>query len=374
MIKDSTTALPFLNWNPQKNCFEIEDSTDRKIITFLFDRVMPTCYFEHDRFLKNYNWIEKKITHVKSAFLQEIEQEFQEHLNHCPEETYSVVLKTFHQELKQKIYEADIGDKGAKETALWTLRQLCTYCFKKIFNKPPLNIPQVFYEEFQESNSDYLSILNSGQCFHFAFYMAKEYQALLSMKSIETAACSAFLLYPKLFLQKLSFRETKTPVKDDLVLFLGDPKVDNNLRFKHLGIFTENNKIKSSWGSFNCQFEHEVSQVPNVYGSEVIFYHKTQIPSERLNHISDITNKISATLIKVNSQFIPTVLSNLGALSFLIDEFKCLYGNVNPQSKQWNWEEMRENLFAAIKYSQLKRNELIKEFEAWIQDTLPKYL
>jgi len=367
-------SIPHLNWNSNKKCFEILDpTTDRKIISFLFRSVMPTCFFSNKELLSTDSWSKKEVSHFKPLFLEKIKRESQKHITECPIEEYKATVSAFYEDLSRQISDLNMNTEVSKDIALLSLKKTCTDCFKRLFAKQPLNMPQIQFQDLKEKNTEYLNALYQGQCYHFAFYLTEEYKAMLSMIPFESSCNGAFLLYPKFFIQQLGYTETQTPQKGDLVLYLGDAKADNNLRFKHLGVLTDRGTIKSCWGNFGCQFEHQISQVPDAYGSDVIFFHKTHPTPKSFNRITQITNQMSDIIIKFKSPDIPSPLSNNGALLFLLSELKAACQKAYPASKRWDWTKIEENLLREVNPPTMNRTNLCKEFQNWMQEILPDY-
>jgi hypothetical protein len=79
-----------------------------------------------------------------------------------------------------------------------------TDCFRKLFDKAPLNMSSVPLCDLQEEDKTYLKALNEGQCYHYAFYLAKEYNVLSSLIPFDSACNAAFILYPKYFIRQLT--------------------------------------------------------------------------------------------------------------------------------------------------------------------------
>jgi hypothetical protein len=367
------SSFQYLILNSDKKCFEILDSTDRKIISFLFHSVMPSCYFYHEQYLSTYPWSEKGFIYFKPIFLKKIDREFQKHIAGCPIEEYRQPLISFYNDLRQRICDFNIDSTVLKESDLLLLQRITTDCFKSLFSKPPLNMQHVHFRDLPEKNEEYLNALNNGQCYHFAFYLTEEYQTMMSMIPFKSPCNGAFLLYPRYFLQKLGYSETTIPVRGDLVLYLGDPKLHNNKRFKHLGMLTERGTVKSSWGNFACQFEHQIFQVPDMYGSEVMFFHKTHQP-QNFDKILQTSNQMSHLILQFNSQAIPSPLTTRGTLLFLLDKLKSACKKSNQASKQWHWDKIEEDLFAAFSTKpSLNSTEVCKEFQLWVQEILPQY-
>lgn len=369
----SVSSFQYLHWDTNRKRFEILDSTDRKIISFLLRSVKPSCSFYRKEFLSHYEWSKKGFADFKPRFLRGIEQEFQMHIDKCPVAEYRQPLAAFSKTLQQQISDLTLDSTVPKETALLSLQKVCTDCFRKIFQAAPLNIPQSPFTDLQEKNQQYLNALSVGQCYHYAFYLTGEYDVMLSMIPFASTCNVAFLLYPQIFLKYLGYTATPTPVKGDLVLYLGDPKLDNNSRFKHLGVMTERGTIKSSWNIFSCQFEHQVFQVPDIYGSEVIFLHKTPNHPPDFDRIIQMTNQMSRLILPFNSQYIPSPFTNFGALLYLLDQLRSDCKMANLASEEWDWDKMKESLLAAIpNHSHLTHDELRKEFQLSMQEALPQ--
>jgi SAM-dependent methyltransferase len=274
----------------------------------------------------------------------------------------------------QEINNLNIGSAVPQEIALLSLQKTCTDCFKKIFSKPPLNMPRVDFRDLPEKNKKYLNALDEGQCYHYAFYLVHEYKAMLSMIPFESSCNATFLLYPKYFIKQLGYCETNTPVQGDLVLYLGDPKLDNNIRFKHLGVMTERGTIKSCWGNFSCELEHMMHQVPDPYGSEVVVLHKNSPSPENFDKIVETTSQASDFIIRFKLPTIPSYLIKNEPLLFLFDTFKSACEEFYPDSEEWLWKKIKENLLITFDSPSLRHEDLGKEFQAWVQEILPDAL
>ncbi len=231
----------------------------------------------------------------------------------------------------------------------------------------------VHFRDLPEKNEEYLNALNNGQCYHFAFYLTEEYQTMMSMIPFKSPCNGVFLLYPRYFLQKLGYSETNIPAKGDFVLYLGDPQLHNKRRFKHLGMLTERGTVKSSWGNFACQFEHQIFQVPEMYGSEVMFFRKTHQP-QNFDKILQTSNQMSNLILQFNSQAIPSPLNTRGALLFLLDKLRSACKRFNRDSEQWHWVKIEQDLLTAFSTKpSLNSTKLREEFQLWMQEILPQY-
>lgn len=361
-------SLQHLNWDSHKKCFNILGSVDRKILSFLFNSVGPSCGFY------GYPDSVKEFSDFKPLFLRSVSQYHTLHLATCPE-NFKQTLNDFYINLLQQVSELNIENGVSEQDSLLRLQQVCTDCFRKLVNGPPLNMPQI---SFSEENPEYLRVLTKGQCYHYALYLAKEYKALLSMSSLESPCRDAFLLYPKYFLQSLGYSETQTPEAGDLVLYLGNPREENKCRFKHLGMMAASQRVKSAWGTFSHKLEHHVFQVPYEYGSEVIFLRKDFPAPETFGAILSTTNQISNLILYFNNKVIPAPLTNLGIVVFLTTELKQDCEKIYPGSKEWDWKMISKTALEAIDYSNLKcanikRVEFIKEFQYWMEEVIPEH-
>lgn len=372
-----TSISPFqhLDWNSHKKFFRVLDSTDRKILSFLWNTVLPTCFFYRANPLTTSSWFEKGFTHFKSLFLKKIEYEFKQHMAMCSHEEYKPTVKSFYEDVRQQIENLAADSTVSKENALPLLEDILNACFRKLFEKPPLNMSSVSLHNLSETNEEYRHIINKSQCYHYTFYLKKEYKVMKLLFPYESEYNAAFILYPKYFIQQLGYSETSAPTKGDLVLYLGDPKLhNNNCRFKHMGMITKRGTVKSYWLGLSSQFEHQIFQIPESYGFEVTFFHKNS-PQDSTNYskILETTGRISALILQFNKKYIPSPLNTLGALHYLLQELKLVLTKSITNSEHWNWKEIQENLLKEL-LPNLKRAEVLQEFQLWMQEILPKYL
>ncbi len=368
----TSVSSPYLKWNSDKRFFEILDSTDRKIISFLFNSIMPTCYFYRQQLLPTYPWSEKGFSYFKPFFLQKIDRQFQQHITECPVEEYKQTFISFYHDLRQKICDLTINSVVSKEIALFVLQTTTADCFLNLFSKPPLNMPLAHFRDFLQPKD--IDVMEKGQCYHYALYLTEEYKAMRSMIPVKSAYNITFLLYPGYFLEQLGYSKTDKPLKGDLVLYLGDPKLHNNTRFKHLAVMTEKGTVKSCWGHFSCEFEHSIFQVPDIYGSEVTFFHKTRHETCDLDKIVQSTNLTSNLILQFNTQIIPSPLTSCGALLFLLDKLKSACKRSHQGSEQWPWKIIKENLCTTFSTKPpMDHIELCLEFKLWMQEILPQY-
>jgi len=373
----TNSVLQHLVWNPKKNNFKIQNSSDRKILSFLWNSAASKCYFYRGVSLSTHPWSNKGFDSFKPLFLTDIRRAFENLMVDCPVEEYKADIKLFFDNLQQKIADLEIDHKASNEDIYAALQKILTDSFRQLLSQSHLRMSSLPLQELQESEQQYLNVLKESQCHQYAFYLAKEYRALCLLFPPKNSYDAAFILYPKYFIEGLGYSKTEMPSQGDLVLYLGDPKRHgNNCRFKHLGMVAESGKVKSYWLDFSAQFEHNVFQVPDAYGFEVIFFHKTLQQQPNFEKIQSTTNQMSALIIQFNSRHIPFPLSKLGALLFLLDKLKSACAESNSASKRWDWGEIEKNLRAEILPNlkhQLNHTEIIQEFQSWMQEMLQEY-
>lgn len=362
------TELAPLVWNDNRKSFEIHDSTDRKIVSFLFPTVMKSCSFYQPQLISVYPWPMKQF---KTYYLEKLAREFAAHNRACPVEEYKDTLDTFYKQLCAQINDFPIEDEVSKQLALELLQARIMQCFLDLFTKEPLNFQRISFEAFGEKNHRYLKALYEGQCYHHAFYRAKEYEVMMSTVPFESSFNGAFLLYPGFFLRSMGYAETTTPSEGDLVLFLGDPAQHNNLRFKHLAVMTARGTIRNRWGSFAHEFEQYVHQVPNAYGNRVIFFCKSAHIKPNLEHMVRLSNQMSTIILEWNQKPIPTPLTNLGVLLFFCNWLQSVCKNKISDSETWKWRTIEKHLLAEFPdHDTLTRSILILRIANWTQEFL----
>jgi hypothetical protein len=106
-------------------------------------------------------------------------------------------------------------------------------------------------------------------CYAYAFYQLNEEKSIPYIFNKRWP--EEYFTHPVSFLKKWGYNQVKEPVSGDLAIYCSQIKTP--LTTRHAGIFTQDGRIISKWGSGSV-YKHDLNSVNISYGNCVYFFRK----------------------------------------------------------------------------------------------------
>lgn len=352
MIK---TAYTNLNWSENKKHFQIQASDERKFISFVYNFIIKEWHISDQQSLSS--WNEARINSLK-----------QKHLEKCPVIPFQQRVQEFYDAFSKRVFAVDL----AEEKALELLKKITIQSLEQLMCSSSMKLSPLYFQSMGQRNKGF-DLLDRGQCYQYAFYLAGHIDLSLSMVPYDTPTSCSFLLYPIFFLKTLGYRDTQSLTGRDLLLYLGNPTRDHGIEFKHLALVTDAQTVKSRWGDLSFELEHAPFQVPEQYGSEIVGFHQTFSAPKEFHKVVALTNQISAILIQTQAKEISHALAHPQAVQKLVHELRTVCQNTIPKSLLWNWQLIEDEALSKIKPSINGPKQLYDAFQSAMREILPQY-